>query len=131
MNANEMTLADALARIAALEAENDELAGLAHVVRLKAQGFKYKYVTTLVRHGDKPQPFTPTAVDAVRKAYWSQHAYRSRAEIRAKLISQGWEKATVNTQLSRLYAGIDESCHNPAIRERLGLVETADADDAE
>ena len=128
MNTTEMTLADALARIAALETENAMLAELAHVERLKIQGFKYKYVTTLIKHGDKAQPFTPTAVDIVRKMFWAQHEHRSRKEIRAKLLSQGLTPATVNTRLSRLYAGVDESCYNVEIRERLGLIELTEAE---
>ena len=123
---NETNIESLLARIAELENENAMLAELAHVERLKVQGFKYKYVTTLVKHGDKAQPFTPTAVDIVRKYFWRWHETRTRADITSALLSQGLTPATVRTRISRLYAGVDESCYNDAIRARLGLFDMAE-----
>jgi hypothetical protein len=118
---NEMIIASLEDRIAKLEVENARLADLAKVQRLKVQGFRYKYTQTLTKNGNKEQPFTPTAVDIIRKYVWRHMNARKRSDIVAALISQGLTKSTVQTRVSRIYAGIDESCHNEAIRERLGL----------
>lgn len=114
------------ARIAELEAENNMLAELARVERLRVQGFKFKYTQILTKHGDKEQPFTPTAVDIIRKYVWRHKETRDRKSITAALISQGLTPATVRTRVSRIYAGIDESCFNEEIRARLGLDEMAE-----
>lgn len=125
-----MTKAELLARIAVLESENTAFAaelGVARVEKLRTRATTFKYMTARVKHDGGMQPFTPTAVDMIRKYYWRWNETKSRADMIAALISQGFTPATVRTRISRLIAGIDESCYNDEIRARLGLAESEEA----
>jgi hypothetical protein len=106
-------------------------ANIARIEKLNSGTQNFKYMTAKIKHDGTEQPFTPNAVDMIRKYVWANMDSRPRKDIIAALISQKFTEATVRTRVSRIYKGTDESCFNEAIRARLGLDEVEDGEEGE